>query len=61
MYKSILKQYIEKLKKEDIIKFIGKNNYQVSDKEIQFTSILKTIGRIFLITKRTFGIKSNKK
>ena len=34
MYKSILKQYIEKLKKEDIIKFIGKNNYQVSDKEI---------------------------
>ena len=34
MYKSILKQYIERLKKEDIIKFIGKNNYQVSDKEI---------------------------
>ena len=34
MYKSILKQYIERLKKEDIIKFIGENNYQVSDKEI---------------------------
>ena len=34
MYKSLLKGYIYKLKKEDIIKFIDKNNYQVSDKEI---------------------------
>ncbi len=34
MYKSLLKGYIENLKKEDIIKYIGKNNYQVSDKEI---------------------------
>lgn len=34
MYKSLLKGYIDNLKKEDIIKFIGKNNYQVSDKEI---------------------------
>jgi len=34
MYKQILKNYIERLKKEDIIKFIEKNNYKVSDKEI---------------------------
>ena len=34
MYKSLLKGYIENLKKEDIIKYIWKNNYQVSDKEI---------------------------
>lgn len=34
MYKSLLKGYIENLKKEDIIKYIEKNNYQVSDKEI---------------------------
>ena len=35
MYKSLIKKHIETLKKEDIIKFIGKNNYQVSDKEIE--------------------------
>lgn len=35
MYKSLLKGYIDNLKKEDIIKFIGKNNYEVSDKEIE--------------------------
>ncbi len=34
MYKSLLKNYIEKLKKEDIIKYINNNNYQVTDKEI---------------------------
>ena len=34
MYKQILKNYVEKLKKEDIIKFIENNNYTVSDKEI---------------------------
>lgn len=34
MYKSLLKGYVEKIKKEDIIKFIDKNNYQVTDKEI---------------------------
>ena len=34
MYKQLLKGYIEKLKKEDIIKYIENNNYQVSDKEI---------------------------
>ena len=34
MYKSLLKGYIDGLKKEDIIKYIGKNNYQVDDKEI---------------------------
>lgn len=34
MYKSLLKCYIDKLKKEDIIKFIGTNDYKVSDKEI---------------------------
>ena len=34
MYKSLLKGYIDSLKKEDIIKFIDKNNYQVSNKEI---------------------------
>lgn len=34
MQKQILKSYIDKLKKEDIIKFINNNNYQVSDKEI---------------------------
>lgn len=34
MYKSLLKGYIDKLKKEDIIKYIGENNYQISDKEI---------------------------
>lgn len=34
MYKQILKNYIEKLKKEDIIKYIENNNYVVSDKEI---------------------------
>jgi len=35
MYKSLIKKHIETLKKEDVIKFIGKNNYQVSDKEIE--------------------------
>lgn len=34
MHKQILKSYIDTLKKEDIIKFIDSNNYQVSDKEI---------------------------
>ena len=34
MYKQILKNYVEKLKKEEIIKFIENNNYTVSDKEI---------------------------
>ena len=34
MYKQILKGYIDNLKKEDIIKFIETNHYQVSDKEI---------------------------
>ena len=34
MYKSLLKGYIDRLKKEDIIKFIDKNDYKVSDKEI---------------------------
>ena len=34
MQKQILKSYIDKLKKEDIIKFIKNNNYQVSDMEI---------------------------
>ena len=34
MYKSIIKSYVEKLKKEDIIKYIENNNYQVSNKEI---------------------------
>jgi len=34
MYKQLLKSYIEKLKKEDIIKYIESNNYQVSDKDI---------------------------
>lgn len=34
MYKQLLKNYIEKLKKEDIIKYIENNNYTVSDKEI---------------------------
>lgn len=34
MYKALIKEYINKLKKEDIIKYIEKNNFQVSDKEI---------------------------
>lgn len=34
MYKSIIRNYVEKLKKEDIIKYIESNNYQVSNKEI---------------------------
>jgi len=34
MYKDLIKSYIEKLKKEDIIKFIENNNYVVSNKEI---------------------------
>ena len=34
MYKSIIKSYVEKLKKEDIIKYIENNNYKVSNKEI---------------------------
>lgn len=34
MYKSLIKGYIDNLKKEDIIKFIDKNNYQVTNKEI---------------------------
>ena len=34
MYKTLIKEYINKLKKEDIIKYIEKNNFQVSDKEI---------------------------
>lgn len=34
MYKDLIKNYIEKLKKEDVIKFIENNNYVVSDKEI---------------------------
>ena len=34
MYKQLLKSYIQKLKKEDIIKYIENNNYNVSDKEI---------------------------
>lgn len=34
MYKQLLKCYIEKLKKEEIIKYIENNNYQVSDKDI---------------------------
>lgn len=35
MYKSLLKSYVDNLKKEDIIKFISQNNYKVSDKEIE--------------------------
>lgn len=35
MYKQLLKSYIEKMTKVDIIKYIEKNNYQVSDKEIE--------------------------
>lgn len=34
MYKLLLKNYIEKLKKEDIIKYIENNNYCISNKEI---------------------------
>lgn len=34
MYKTLLKEYINKIKKEDIIKYIEKNNLKVSDKEI---------------------------
>ena len=34
MYKQLLKNYIEKLSKEDIIKYIENNNYSVSNKEI---------------------------
>ena len=34
MYKDLIRSYIEKLRKEDIIKFIENNNYIVSDKEI---------------------------
>lgn len=34
MYKQLLKIYIEKLKKEEVIKYIENNNYRVSDKEI---------------------------
>lgn len=34
MYKQLIKNYIDKLKKEDIIKYIENNNYQVSDKDI---------------------------
>jgi len=34
MYKDLIKSYIEKLKKEDIIKYIENNNYVVSNKEI---------------------------
>lgn len=30
----MLKDYVSKLKKEDIIKFVENNNYQVSNKEI---------------------------
>ena len=35
MYKQFLKSYIQKLKKEDIIKYIENNNYNVSDNEIE--------------------------
>lgn len=35
MYNSLIKNYIDNLKKEDIIKFISKNNYRVNDKEIE--------------------------
>ncbi len=35
MYRILLKGYIEKLKKEDIIKFISNNNYEVTGKEIE--------------------------
>lgn len=34
MFKGMLKDYVSKLKKEDIIKFVENNNYQVSNKEI---------------------------
>ncbi len=34
MYKQLLKNYIDKLSKEDIIKYIENNNYSVSNKEI---------------------------
>lgn len=34
MYKTLLKEYINNLKKEDIIKYIEKNNLKVNDKEI---------------------------
>lgn len=34
MYKTLIKNYVDNLKKENIIKFIGNNNYQVDDKEI---------------------------
>lgn len=34
MYKDIIKKYIENLKKEDIIKFINNNNYQVNNDDI---------------------------
>lgn len=34
MYNNLIKSYIEKLKKEDLIKYIEKNNYQLDNKEI---------------------------
>ena len=34
MYKMLLKNYIDKLKKEDVIKFISANNYEVTEQEI---------------------------
>lgn len=34
MNKKILKNYIDTLKKEDIIKFINNNDFEVDDKEI---------------------------
>ncbi len=34
MYKTLLRGYIEKLKKEDVIKFISNNNYEVTEKEV---------------------------
>ena len=34
MYKTVLRGYIENLKKEDVIRFIKKNNYQTTEKEI---------------------------
>lgn len=34
MYKQLLKEYVSRLKKEDVIKYINNNDYEVTDKEI---------------------------
>lgn len=35
MYKQLIKNYVNKLKKEDIIKYIENNNYKVSNEDIE--------------------------